>query len=365
MIALSTLALPLRAAEPPREVDFRPAQSSFSIVGIKVVNLQGDTLGNVKDLALDLENGRIVEVIVASPRGFLGLDERTVAVPPGALTYDLVGKTLRLNMDKEQFKAAPDFDVSNWEQHWQSGQVAASYVYFGQQPYFAADGQGSTSGNTAVEPLGYIQRSSKLLRLPVKNLQSERLGSVDSFQYDLAKGKVSHVILLSPGFAQSRSVIPARALRFNAMHDGLQLDVTKQAFMNEPRFKWTFGKKGEFQQETYANTEVATNDGVNTRQNVQAGIVDTYTPLAQGSSFADVDLTYRIYTAMRADTSLSENSKNVEVGTLNSRITLRGHVYSEAGKRSIGAIAAIVGRPENVSNLLEVRPLPVSIRLAN
>ena len=112
-----------------------------------------------------------------------------------------------------------------------------------------------------------------------------------------------------------------------------------------------------FEQETYANTKVAANDGVNTRQNVREGTALTYTPLAQGASFADVDITHRIYSAMRADAGLSRNAQNVEVGTLDGRITLRGHVNTETGKRAIGSIAAQVGLPENVSNLLEVRPL--------
>jgi hypothetical protein len=143
------------------------------------------------------------------------------------------------------------------------------------------------------------------------------------------------------------------------------LDVSTQAFHNEPRFKWTDGTNGNFQQETYSNTKVAANDGVNTRQKVREGTAKTYAPLAQGNSFDDVSITFRIYAAMRADASLSENAQNVEVGALNGRVTLRGHVNTEAGKLAIGKIAATVGRPENVSNLLEVRALPVALKLAN
>ena len=81
----------------------------------------------------------------------------------------------------------------------------------------------------------------------------------------------------------------------------------------------------------------------------------------QGASFRDVAKTYHIYEVMLADTNLSHNADNVEVATLNGRTTLRGHVDTEAEKRAIGEIAAKAGQhlPENVSNLLEVRPLPV------
>jgi hypothetical protein len=40
---------------------------------------------------------------------------------------------------------------------------------------------------------------------------------------------------------------------------------------------------------------------------------------------------------------------------MNAQTTLRGHVNSIEGKYKIGEIAKKAGRPENVSNLLEVR----------
>ena len=359
IIALGAFALQAPAAEPPTHENFRAVEQSISVIRMEVKDSQDQNIGRVDDLAIDLENGRLVEVIVSSG-GFLGLGERTVAVPPAALRFDPADGVLRINVDKEKFKAAPDFAMSKWAEHSQSRHVAEVYRYYGQKPYFAADGQDSKSGNTATEPLGYIQRSSKLLGLPVKNLQDEPLGNVNSFLCDLASGRVLHVIVLAPGFLKTKSVIPARELRFNAAHDALYLDVSTQAFKNEPRFKWIYGDSGDFQEETYSDTKVAANEGVNTRQNVREGTANTYTPLAQGTSFADVDITYRIHVAMRADTSLSQNAENVEVGTLDGRVTLRGHVNTDEGKRVIGEIAAKAVRPENVSNLLEVRPVPVT-----
>ena len=394
IIALGTLALNALAVEPPTHENFREMQQSVSVIGMEVNDAQNQTIGKVEDLALDVENGRIVEVIVSSG-GFLGFGQRIVAVPPGALRFeakvggpkgtDFLQNTfsfeskvgvLRLNVDKKMFKVAPDFAMSKWAEHCQSRRVAEVYHYYGQEPYFAADGQSSESGNTATEPLGYVQRWSKLLRLPVKNLQNEPLGCVFSFLFNRLGNRavISHVIVVSPGNTYTWSVIQARALRFNAAHDALCLDISTQAFQNEPRFKLKVccdpfalatrddKDEGQFKQETYSNTKVAANDGVNTRQNVREGTANTYTPLAQGASFRDVDKTHRIYAAMRADASLSQNAQNVEVGTLNGRTTLRGHVNTEEGKRIVGEIAAKAGLPENVSNLLEVRPVPVTNR---
>jgi hypothetical protein len=195
---------------------------------------------------------------------------------------------------------------------------------------------------------------------------------VDTFLFDLfsSRGGLTHVIVLNSGFLQTKSVIPATLLRFNDAHNALYLDVSRKALKIEPRFNWAYGGNdgyggdGYFQQETYTNKKVETSKGVNTRQNFREGTTNTYTPLAQGASFEDVYLTYRIYKSMNENTTLSQNAQNVEVGTVDGRVTLRGHVNTEEAKRIIGEIAAMHGSPENVSNLLEVRPVPATDRQA-
>jgi hypothetical protein len=91
-------------------------------------------LGVVKDLAIDLQNGRIVVLIVGAG-GVLGVDERFVAVPPGQFTCDTARHTLQLNADKAQFKAAPAFKMSDWEANVQEAIVAGAYQYFGANLY--------------------------------------------------------------------------------------------------------------------------------------------------------------------------------------------------------------------------------------
>jgi osmotically-inducible protein OsmY len=143
-------------------------------------------------------------------------------------------------------------------------------------------------------------------------------------------------VVLNPGYRHTKSVVPARSLRFNAAHDALNLNDSEQAFKDEPRFKSAtadYSDRGDF------------------------GDYGVYTPLAQSSGFSDMETTRRIYTAMRADASLSKNAQNVEADTVHGRVTLRGHVNATGGKRTIGKISSGMARPENVSNLLEVRPL--------
>src|ERR1017187_6880347 len=60
------------------------AAKASDIIGMTVKNLQDEKLGKVEDLALDVQSGRIVQVILSSG-GFLGVGNTLMAVPPGAL----------------------------------------------------------------------------------------------------------------------------------------------------------------------------------------------------------------------------------------------------------------------------------------
>ncbi len=229
------------------------------IIGMTVQNNQGQKLGKVEDLALDVESGRIVQVIVASG-GFLGMWDTFTAVPPGALRCDPGQKILSLDMSLDKFNGAPKCEKSKWDEASQSNRVAEVYGYYGQQPYFVAnqdasggansdrtmartlprhmDGTIDTTGGRTMDTahnvrvandlaatnneiltrnadgswmhnyyptdssrsnLGYVQRASKLMGAPVNNQQGEKLGRVDNFIVDLAAGRIVAVIVSSSG----------------------------------------------------------------------------------------------------------------------------------------------------------------------
>src|SRR6185295_10375750 len=89
------------------------AEKASDLIGMEVKNYQGDKLGKVDDLALDVETGRIVQVIL-STGGFVGIGDTLHAVPPGSLHHDVANKVIHLNADKETLKAAPRFETMKW-----------------------------------------------------------------------------------------------------------------------------------------------------------------------------------------------------------------------------------------------------------
>ena len=137
-----------RAVRSQRSDQLNGAAKASDLIGMTVKNYQDEKLGKVNNLAVDVESGRIVQVIV-STGGFLGLGDTLTAVPPGALHHDVAQKVLHLDADKEKLKNAPKFDIAKWDESTQSNQVTEVYAFYGEQPYFVADRDEDRTGTTA------------------------------------------------------------------------------------------------------------------------------------------------------------------------------------------------------------------------
>lgn len=329
------LALTARAQpeHTPRPLGAEKTPVNYLHIGIK--NHQDETLGQIVDLGVDLVNGRIVEVLVESDSS-LGVGGKIVAVPPGALTRDPDNKIYRLNASRELFKTAAAIDLSNWVESGRSDRVADAYYLFGQEPYFLEEGERANRKDARPKvSLGYVGRANKLIEMPVGNYQGDQFGEVWSMTLDILKGRILSVIVLAPGNFQTKSVIPAMALDFNPARDALLLDDTKQEYADEPRYIYTeaaYGNPGTSQEEAYKGKR-------------------TTVALEQGDSYRDIDRTLLI----RQNIRLAKiYQRNVEVGTMDGRVTLRGWVRSNDDRQRIGEIAIAASRLELVDNQITV-----------
>ncbi len=87
--------------------------SSSSLNDQDVKNLEGEGLGNIKDLMIDCDTGKVVYAVL-SYGGVLGMGDKLFAVPMSALQLDTNNKCFTLNAKKDDLKNAPGFDKSNW-----------------------------------------------------------------------------------------------------------------------------------------------------------------------------------------------------------------------------------------------------------
>lgn len=84
-----------------------------TLVGNDVYNENGEDLGEIKEIMLDMQNGR-VGYAVLSYGSFLGMGEKLFAVPWDALKLDTENKRFVLNVEKDRLKQAPGFDRGKW-----------------------------------------------------------------------------------------------------------------------------------------------------------------------------------------------------------------------------------------------------------
>jgi sporulation protein YlmC with PRC-barrel domain len=109
--------------------------AASTLKGDKVVNLQGEDLGKIEELMIDLNRGR-VGYAVLSFGGFLGMGDKLFAIPWEALAVDITEKRFVLNVDKELLKRAPGFDKNNWPNMTDPAWGAELYGYYGYKPYW-------------------------------------------------------------------------------------------------------------------------------------------------------------------------------------------------------------------------------------
>jgi sporulation protein YlmC with PRC-barrel domain len=109
--------------------------SAGTITGDKVMNLQGENLGKIDELMMDLQSGRIAYAVL-SFGGFLGMGDKLFAIPWNALTVNPDEHAFILNVDKETLKNAPGFNKDNWPDFADERWGSQIYSYYGYKPYW-------------------------------------------------------------------------------------------------------------------------------------------------------------------------------------------------------------------------------------
>ncbi len=110
--------------------------SATSIEGTTVRNTDGEKIGEIKDLMINLQNGDVAYAVL-SFGGFLGFGEKLFAIPMESIDFDGENEeaVLTHNVDKEQLENAPGFDKDNWPQHADNTFIDSVYSHYGYGSY--------------------------------------------------------------------------------------------------------------------------------------------------------------------------------------------------------------------------------------
>lgn len=212
------------------------------VVGMKVVNTQGEELGKIEEIVIHPRGD--VAYAVLSFGGTMGVGDKLFAIPWTVLQTHATEATrgdekkLVLAVDKERLKNAPGFDKSKWPSmanpDW-SKDIDA---------YYAADRKSTTgkpveaSARVAGSP---IWKSSELKGSKVETPSGENLGDIKDVVVD-ANGRISYVAISVGGFlgmGDRLVAVPFEALKVTTEGDKkkITLATTKDRLKEAPEFK--------------------------------------------------------------------------------------------------------------------------------
>ena len=106
--------------------------STSSLMDDEVLSRDGEKLGHVSDLVLDMASGQIAYAVLAFG-GLFGMGQKLFAVPWNAMRLE--GHSLVLNVDKSTLKDAPGFDKDHWPGMDDPGWINTVHGFYGTRPH--------------------------------------------------------------------------------------------------------------------------------------------------------------------------------------------------------------------------------------
>ncbi len=105
-----------------------------TLIGDDVVNHKEETLGDIKEIMLDMRTGKVAYAVMAFG-GFLGMGDKLFAVPWTALRLDTINKRFVLNIEKDHLENAPGFDKDSWPDMADTNWLNELHSYYGTKAY--------------------------------------------------------------------------------------------------------------------------------------------------------------------------------------------------------------------------------------
>ncbi|MFN0059492.1 MAG: PRC-barrel domain-containing protein [Planctomycetota bacterium] len=241
-------------------------QKATDLMGAKVMNKADEKLGQIEDIIVDGDSGRILFGVL-SFGGFLGVGDKLFALPWSALRLSGDGKVFALDVDKETLKQAAGFDKTNWPNFADAQFAAANYKQYKQKPYWESRTAGAEEKQLGRTPANSRDRwnqeastwlkASDLCCMTVRNEQDVELGKLEDLALDTESGRVLYGILSHRGRLQA---IPMPSLRSSSDTKHLVLNVNESQLADSMSFTtdtWPNFRDEEWASRTYAHYRVA------------------------------------------------------------------------------------------------------------
>lgn len=150
--------------------------------GMDVVDAKGEKLGDIEEVMLDMQSGR-VQAVVLGFGGFLGLGEKHFAFPVSDLQPAKEKDKLQLNVDKQKLKDREGFAKGKYpepnDDYW---------VRIGQ-----ADKAGAAAGATGQK--ASFMRASQVIGKDVEDKSGKDVGEVQDILLSADRTRIQHVVI--------------------------------------------------------------------------------------------------------------------------------------------------------------------------
>lgn len=135
----------LKVSDEEMNQQVKDANKASKLIGMQVKNKQDEDLGKIKDIVIDLQQGKVAYAVL-SVGGTLGFGSRNVAVPINALRIAQGEKSLLIDLPKQQVASAPGFSDEQWP-HLDAAKTGQT-IGLAQSPSHSAQGGTSSDEHT-------------------------------------------------------------------------------------------------------------------------------------------------------------------------------------------------------------------------
>ena len=258
------------------------------IRGEKIFNRDGDHIGKIEDIMIDLQDGRIAYAVI-SHGGILGLGSKHIPIPWQAFSLRSLDNAFVVDLPKEALDKAEGLDKDKWPVTRE--ELSRTFSYYKYQPYWQTGAAAGLAGVTAAaamperevmpetvveetvveetvrteetsqaraerERLARLEEERRMEAQPavaagtmierevpeflsagtiksdrVVNSAGEDLGRIEELMIDLENYRVAYAVLSFGGFlgmADKLFAIPMQALKLRPHEHAFTLDVPKE-----------------------------------------------------------------------------------------------------------------------------------------
>jgi len=231
LLASAVLSLALSAAAQqtaPSANTLGQTALANQIFGHEVVSSDGQNIGNLNNLVIDLESGRILYGVIGTTKGRVG-------VAPELFTETLPSNNaLKINATKQKIEGAPQFGPVDKPGEWgQASYIDQVYTYFGQSPWWKGNGPAN------VGTFHNVHKASELVGMKVENVSNQDMGKIKNVALDLPAGRVVYVVLAPASSLKLNDnyyLLPPQAVTLSPDQKNLVSDISAEKLAQAPHF---------------------------------------------------------------------------------------------------------------------------------